>query len=547
MRHLSIPIIALSLATLLLASCASRQTAATLNDVEAYIQASPDSALATIRAIDTTTLTTRSLRAHYSLLHAMALDKNWIDTTDVNVVMPAVEYYDRHPSGIHRAKAWYYLGRIQQNNGDFHDAGISLLKSEKYSEGAEDKDLQGTVSLSLSSLYSKLHLYEDALNYAEHAFFCFIEANDIPNSYSSMLTRAQNLNHLGRYIEADSLFSQLINNNTLYPERRNDLLCDYALNCVIQDKDYEIAIRCFEEAISETSSLKDWNCLGAYAYALFHERHFERAAMLFKQLEDQSGLYPAYVYAYWNSKAKAYSDDFSDAYRLQVAASDIQKKIMNKDYRQSTIKARKDFLEGLNMETQKKARKKQFFYTSAVFLLLLVILVLFYIIRMRNKQTVQEKESLIGAFIELNSQIEEDKAMIRRQYIQMCRSYFSHVGRINEMLYHYSADNENSLYQELKSSIKKLGSDEHNQVEFETMLNQAFDDVMIHFREAFPNKKPRYYQLVSFLFADFDTTTICTIIPTYNKHNVHVEKSRLKQMIKDSSSSYKLQFLQLLR
>ncbi len=38
-------------------ACGKRQTAATLNDVETYIQARPDSALATIRAIDTTTLT----------------------------------------------------------------------------------------------------------------------------------------------------------------------------------------------------------------------------------------------------------------------------------------------------------------------------------------------------------------------------------------------------------------------------------------------------------------------------------------------------------
>ena len=43
--------IALSLAILLLASCASRKTAAILNDVETYIQARPDSALATIRAM----------------------------------------------------------------------------------------------------------------------------------------------------------------------------------------------------------------------------------------------------------------------------------------------------------------------------------------------------------------------------------------------------------------------------------------------------------------------------------------------------------------
>ena len=73
--------------SLILSSCASHRTAATLNDVETYIQDRPDSALSTIRAIDTTSLTTRSLRAHYALLHAMALDKNWIDTTDVEVVM----------------------------------------------------------------------------------------------------------------------------------------------------------------------------------------------------------------------------------------------------------------------------------------------------------------------------------------------------------------------------------------------------------------------------------------------------------------------------
>ena len=63
---------AISLAAFLLASCACRQTAATLNDVGTYIKERPDSALAIIHAIDTTTLTTPKLRAHYALLHAWA-------------------------------------------------------------------------------------------------------------------------------------------------------------------------------------------------------------------------------------------------------------------------------------------------------------------------------------------------------------------------------------------------------------------------------------------------------------------------------------------
>ena len=54
---------------------------AELEDIESYIQPRPDSALAAMRSIDTTGLNTGELRAKYSLLYAMALDKNYIDAT----------------------------------------------------------------------------------------------------------------------------------------------------------------------------------------------------------------------------------------------------------------------------------------------------------------------------------------------------------------------------------------------------------------------------------------------------------------------------------
>lgn len=95
-----------------------------LQEVETFLQDRPDSALAALRALDTTKLNTRALRAHYALLYAMALDKNWIDTTDTGVIMPAVSYYSRHKSLDRRAKAYYYLGRIQQNAKQFDEAGV---------------------------------------------------------------------------------------------------------------------------------------------------------------------------------------------------------------------------------------------------------------------------------------------------------------------------------------------------------------------------------------------------------------------------------------
>lgn len=148
-----LPVFVISLALVLLVLCSRHRIAPSLDDVKTYLQDRPDSSLATLRAIDTTRLSSHALRARYALLYAIALDKNWIDTSDVSVILPAVNYYDRHPSGNRRAKAWYYLGRIQENGGNLPEASISFLKAELFGEHSEDKFFQSLVYQSLSIPY----------------------------------------------------------------------------------------------------------------------------------------------------------------------------------------------------------------------------------------------------------------------------------------------------------------------------------------------------------------------------------------------------------
>ncbi len=76
--------------TIICVSCASRQIREHLADIESYIDSRPDSALAAIRQIDTAALRGRAVKAKYALLHAIALDKNYIDTADTRIVQPAV-------------------------------------------------------------------------------------------------------------------------------------------------------------------------------------------------------------------------------------------------------------------------------------------------------------------------------------------------------------------------------------------------------------------------------------------------------------------------
>ncbi len=561
LRH-SISFLVVLTIALFLSSCAGRHTAALLDDVETYIQERPDSALATIRAIDTTTLTSRSLRAHFALLHAMALDKNWIDTTDVNVVMPAVEYYDRHPSGIRRAKAWYYLGRIQQNGGDYPEASISLLKAEQYAKESDDSVFKTIVYLSISTIYNQTHLREEALRYSEMAYNLAQSAGDTVNINAARYAMAIDLFNLGRYAESDSLYQLLIDNNRLDSHLRPSLLCNYALNCMTQKEDYYQAVRIFEEVLASTGSLKKRNYWGAYAYALSRTGKTDRADRIFRQLGAKNGA-TSYEYSYWKSLTDAGSGDYQPAYELLKSADEIQRDNVTKVLRQSAIKAQKDYLEQINQESERSARRRQIVLWCFVALLLTVILLLLFLFRRRKERSAQEKEELIDAYKSLTmehlalssrisdlnaqvDQIEKEKASVRNNYIQLCQSHFNRIGRINEVLYYYSSEKDNNLYKELKRAIRNIGMDNKSQSEFELLLNETFDNVMAHFREAFPKKKQRYYQFVSYLFAGFDSSTICTIIPGFKKHNVHVERYRLKRMIQELDSQYREQFLRLL-
>ena len=66
----------------LVTGCGIRDVRNQLKDVEFYIADRPDSALAIIESIDSIVLRTKGLQAHHALLHAMALDKNYIDVKD---------------------------------------------------------------------------------------------------------------------------------------------------------------------------------------------------------------------------------------------------------------------------------------------------------------------------------------------------------------------------------------------------------------------------------------------------------------------------------
>ena len=97
----------LVLSILVFAGCTSSKVNSILKDVESYISERPDSALAVLESMDRAELKSRRSEAHHALLHAMALDKNYIDVTDDSLASVAVRYYQKHGPKKSLARALY--------------------------------------------------------------------------------------------------------------------------------------------------------------------------------------------------------------------------------------------------------------------------------------------------------------------------------------------------------------------------------------------------------------------------------------------------------
>lgn len=541
-------------------SCGSRRTAATLNDIETYIQERPDSALAEIRVIDTTTLSSRRLRAQYTLLQAMALDKNWIDTTDVNVVMPAVTYYDRHPSGDRQAKAWYYLGRIQYNNAEYDKAIISFTFAGDYSENSPDERFKSLVYQATADTYGQSGLPEESCHYSELAYSTALKAKDTILANASLYRLAQGYSNLKDLDRADSLYQQLLQRKAqVSPNAYPRILADYALFMTNYTDKYEEAVSFFNESLNLTHGFSEINYWCAYAFALAQIGNAERSESIFRQLSVNAAETNAYKT--WKSRTCALNHDYQTAYRLLSETSDIQTELLMKYLRQSVVKAQRDYYEAKKEKAEESNRMLRWGLILSV-ITFISLLVAAYLLIKRARERAKEKNRLLElensslqkAISSLSDQMTDmslRQATLQREFTTHLQSSFREWGRLYKALYQENKSNQldirDSVYFEACKAVSKLTGDAQGQKMLEDRLNELFDQVMTHYRADFPSRTESDYHFAAFVFAGFDASVLKIAFQTSSLSATYERKSRLKDSITKSSARHKEQYLLFFR
>ena len=170
-----------------LASCNSHSPHwEAISQVESYIEERPDSALVVLEQIVPSELSSKDEKAKYSLLYSMALDKNFVDKTDFEVLQPAIDYYEDNGSATDKLRTYFYQGRIFQNQANNALAMECFVNALSEGGNSEDLKTKARVHYAQAMIYYSLYDWNNFIESIKYAAALFQESG-LHNQYIDCL------------------------------------------------------------------------------------------------------------------------------------------------------------------------------------------------------------------------------------------------------------------------------------------------------------------------------------------------------------------------
>lgn len=542
----------------LLVSCDNRQTKSLLQDVETYIQERPDSALRVLRKVDSLTLNTMALRARYSVLFAMALDKNYIDTTALSILEPTVAYYEKFGSPKDKMLSYYYLGRIYSNRKDYPNAVIYYLQALR--ESSEyDYYHRGLIYAASADAYNASFNDEEELRNTILAYECFEKIGD-KDLDLSLYKVAQAYHNNERFDVADSLYSLVYSGKDSTSRLALYAMEDLVSNDLYQEKqDVERDLGLLEYVAEHRGNLS-LESYYEYAYLLLLAGKESEAENILSQLSNRETNGKTMEIRYRIAECKG---QYEEALALLKSMRSHQNDVVKKKLAQSVFKAQSDYY---RLTAEVSEQKSTISNQRSIIILItgLMIIALLYVIFKKRKSTlIREKDRLTQAveeserlletvrnraneekserekdILDLKSRNEREQDKIkdlREMYVALYQKRFSEIGKyydaasshrlesIKEKAYHDVISSTQALFEEIAS-----GSE--GQKKFEARINADLDDIVSKIRSDFPKLKDDDIRFICYLIVGFDTSTI-SFLMDISKENVRVKKHRLREKL----------------
>lgn len=488
----------------------------------------------------------------------MALDRNYVDTTDIRIIMPAVRYYSRKGTPDDRLKALFYLGRMQTTAEKFDEAVVTLSRALEDSDKVLDKRMLGFVYSEIAYSYSQTKNFVESQRYYIQAEECFDQASEHRYSCMMVLNRARDCVGCMEWDVADSLFNRIIADESFPSDYKAEAMASYGrMLTICPSSDYDKALSMFERSIelSGGEPFYDVNDECVYAYALAKAGRKKESQEIFDRL-DKRGAGELPVYRYCLSQVKRMEGDYSEAYSLLLESlKDTDARIL-KMQSQSSAVAQRNYYQLSNFEKDHEMLLHRLWMVVSVLSSTLVVACVSALLYRRYFKADKERRKLTLLIEAADRNLAESKEsaelrlkdleILQADYLKLYKGQCQWMFPFAEILY---GSKEKKPKQSLLKSgvldniIQTLGDinseSQQGQIAFESELNRVYDNVMRKFRTDFKDWNENDIRLFSCVVAQFDAVLILRIFDLPSKDAVYMRRSRLKEKIRQSDSKNK--------
>lgn len=554
--------------TILLFSCSNRDIIRRLDTAESVLETHPDSALAVMRSIDTMSLESKAIRARYCLLNAMALDKNYIDTTNVNVVLPAVDYYCKHGTADEKLKSYYYLGRIQENAGDLNEAAISFSIGESIIHGVSDTKTEGLLYMAFADIYNKTRNKDKEEEYVKKGISAFEAIGDTKHSNLSAGRLA--ILYYGRqeWALADSLFRSGIEQAKMDTVAMSVFLSNYARFKVVQpNQDPAGAIELLKDlsiTYRRPLSLTDYG-VWAYAAALIGDE--QTCSRIEKQLLKLDDAHKKPIY-YWLYRIEQQRGNNDKALEYNIESNIYNSGLINNLLTDSIGQTLQNYYlaEKNNLKRETHILKLQLMLVALglCFIFSIVLVYLKYkkdkrekevdrllkIGEESNKILMQANEELQGQVSSLSQdagKLENTLQELRKTYVATYKDKFSAIGELCNAYMDSSkrTDKNEFIARRVEKLIAYISDDDKLHMRFENQINKDLNNIIKHLKADLGDIDKKDSRFICYCIVGFEPEMIGSILGL-SISNVYTKKSRLKERIRGLDSPYKEEYLRML-
>ena len=526
-----------------LAACTRSYSSRQLDAAESVIQTRPDSALLILTQVDTTLLTKPCEQARFSLLYSMALDKNYIDTTDLRVIAPAVAYYGRKGNAREKMLAWYYQGRIQFNAKADADAMNSMLHALSESRRCDAGRYTGLIYTIMADLCGRSFCWNEEKSYLELAQGVFTELGDSITALNIAGRLAYNLFNNDMVLESIHQMDSLEPLYKPFPALYAPLLSARAYALASPEiKDYDSALNDFTSSIALGASLSP-KLMAMYGLVLERCGYPEASQEILRRLSEQSEEGKVFS-DYRQIEIMMEAGSYEDAYKAMRQTSVYQNEEVNRLLSQSLFRTQRDFysLQQQQLRTQKE--RQLFLFLTLLLSLLFVgaivgVLVTIAFKRHREKEAEMDRlaDSLRLALgneqekssrqMQENSQLQEQFSGLYAAQIQMLESTYREYEKARR-----TGAGQKELYDKLLGIIHDIKGNDTNQHLFENLIDQNNGNVMAKLREECPGLPKNDRMLYAYTVSGFEKTTICMLLGNISPDALNMRRSRLRKNLK---------------